>query len=217
MITFPAVRDPGSIELLFRNIRTHDKPDKITTDYLASIGFRRQPDVKLLELLFFLGFIDNNLSPTDQWNAVKEVSDGQFKSVLSPAIHKAYLKVFQYQSEQQSTDSKVLMAFFKKETGVSDTESAYMVMTLQVLLDLADLQAATAEKGEEAPAVPAPAEKEPAPVPQTALPFVSDEPAPGIDELASGVSLNITIPAEAMDSELRELIKSLLRKTLQDN
>ncbi|RKZ04306.1 hypothetical protein DRQ21_03020 [Candidatus Fermentibacteria bacterium] len=218
MITFPAVRDPGSIELLFRNIRTHDKPDKITTDYLASIGFRRQPDVKLLELLFFLGFIDSNLSPTEQWDAVKEVSDGEFKSVLSPAIQKAYLKVFQYQSEQQSTDSKVLMAFFKKETGVSDTESAYMVMTLQVLLDLADLQASVAEKEEEeAPAVPAPAEKEPVPVPQPALPVVSDEPAPGIDELASGVSLNITIPAEAMDSELRELIKTLLRKTLQDN
>jgi hypothetical protein len=217
MKIFPAVRDPGSIELLFRNIRTHDKPDKITTDYLASIGFRRQPDVKLLELLFFLGFIDNNLSPTDQWKAVREVSDQQFKAVLSPAIQKAYLKVFQYQSEQQSTDSKVLMTFFKKETGVSDTESAYMVMTLQVLLDLADLQATAAEKEEEAPAVPAPEEKEAAPVPQTALPVVSDEPAPGIDELASGVSLNITIPAEAMDSELRELIKTLLRKTLLDN
>jgi len=216
MKTYPAVRDPGSIELLFRNIRTHDEPDKITTDYLASIGFRRQPDVKLLELLFFLEFIDNNLSSTDQWKAVKQVSDRQFKAVLSSAIQKAYRKVFQYQSDQQSNDSKILMAFFKKETGVSDTESAYMVMTLQVLLDLADLQTTVAVK-QEAPAVPAPAEKKPPPVPEAALPIVSDEPAPGIDELASGVSLNITIPAEAMDSELRDIIKTLLRKTLLNN
>ncbi len=216
MKTYPAVRDPGSIELLFRNIRTHDEPDKITTDYLASIGFRRQPDVKLLELLFFLDFIDNNLSSTNQWKAIKQVSDQQFKAVLSSAIQKAYRMVFQYQSDQQSNDSKILMAFFKKETGVSDTESAYMVMTLQVLLDLADLQATVAEK-QETPAVPAPAEKKHPPVSGTTLPVVSDEPAPGIDELASGVSLNITIPAEAMDSELREIIKTLLRKTLLNN
>jgi hypothetical protein len=214
MNTYPAVGEPGSIELLFRSIRTHNEPDKITTDYLASIGFRRQPDVKLLELLFFLGFIDNNFSSTEYWKSVREVSDSQFKTILSSAVETAYSEVFLYQSEQNSADSKVLMAFFKEKTGVSDTESAYMVMTLQVLLDLADLQPSTTRK-QEVPAVPAPPEQESPPVPKTTLPVVSDEPAPGIDELASGVSLNITIPADAMDPELRELIKKLLRNTLQ--
>lgn len=213
MKTYPAVRDPGSIELLFRNIRSNDQPDKITTDYLASIGFRRQPDVKLLELLFFLGFIDNNLSPTDQWKAIKDINDEQFVEILSPAIEKAYQKVFQYQTEQGSTDSKVLIAFFKKQTGVSDTESAYMVLTLQVLIDLADLKK-TATKKDKTPAIPAPEKEEVSGALKTSLPDVSDEPAPGMNSLANGVSLNILIPPEAMDAELIAMIKELIRKTL---
>ncbi|MCK5130680.1 MAG: DUF5343 domain-containing protein [Candidatus Sabulitectum sp.] len=213
MKTYPAVRDPGSIELLFRSIRSKDQPDKITTDYLASIGFRRQPDVKLLELLFFLGFIDNNLAPTDQWRTIKDISDEQFREILSSAIAEAYRKVFQYQTEQESTDSKILMAFFKKETGVSDTESAYMVLTLQVLIDLADFQDAAAKKEGE-PAVPAPIKNRVPEPPKATLPDVSDEPAPGMNGFANGVSLNITIPASAMDAELIAMVKELLKKAL---
>lgn len=213
MKTYPAVRDPGSIELLFRSIRSKDQPDKITTDYLASIGFRRQPDVKLLELLFFLGLIDNNLAPTDQWRTIKDISDEQFREILSTAIAEAYKKVFLYQTEQESTDSKILMAFFKKETGVSDTESAYMVLTLQVLIDLADFQDAAAKK-EGGPAVPAPKKNEVSEASTETLPDVSDEPAPGMNGFANGVSLNITIPASAMDAELIAMVKELLKKAL---
>ncbi|MEA3267008.1 MAG: DUF5343 domain-containing protein [Candidatus Fermentibacteria bacterium] len=213
MKTYPAVRDPGSIELLFRNIRSKDQPDKITTDYLASIGFRRQPDVKLLELLFFLGFIDNNLSPTDQWKAIRDINDKDFRDILSPAISEAYQTVFQYQADQKTTDSKLLMTFFKKETGVSDTESAYMVLTLQVLIDLAQLNDTVPETNT-VPAVPVleSETEQTASDAKTSLPDVSDEPAPGMTNFANGVSLNITIPADAMDAELIAMIKKLLRK-----
>lgn len=213
MKTYPAVRDPGSIELLFRNIRSKDQPDKITTDYLASIGFRRQSDVKLLELLFFLGFIDNNLSPTDQWKAIRDVSDRNFRDILSHAIAKSYKTVFQYQSEQKSTDSKLLMAFFKKETGVSNTESAYMVLTLQVLSDLAQFND-TAPATDTDPAVPAPETEKTSLHVKSSLPDVSDEPAPGIATSADGISLHITIPAEVMDAELTAMIKKLLSKVM---
>jgi len=211
MKTYPAVRDPGSIELLFRNIRSKDQPDKITTDYLASIGFRRQPDVKLLELLYFLGFIDNNLSPTDQWKAIRNINDQNFRDILSPAIAKSYEAVFQYQSEQKSVDSKLLMAFFKKETGVSDTESAYMVLTLQVLVDLAQFND-TVPAANAVPAVPVQETENTSSYEQSDLPDVSDEPAPGLTSFANGVSLNITIPADAMDAELIAMIKKLLKK-----
>ncbi|MCK5842306.1 MAG: DUF5343 domain-containing protein [Candidatus Sabulitectum sp.] len=215
MKTYPAVRDPGSIELLFRNIRSKDQPDKITTDYLASIGFRRQPDVKLLELLFFLGFIDNNLSPTDQWKAIRDINDADFRGILSPAIAKAYQTVFQYQTDQKSKDSKLLMTFFRKETGVSNTESAYMVLTLQVLVDLAQFND-PAPATDTVPAVPVPeTETEKASLgARTTLPDVSDEPAPGMTNFTNGVSLNITIPADAMDAELIAMIKKLLRKVM---
>lgn len=213
MKTYPAVRDPGSIELLFRSIRSADEPDRITTDYLASIGFRRQPDVKLLELLFFLGFIDNNLSPTARWKAIKEITDQQFRNTLSAAVAESYKKVIEYQSNENTGDSKILMAYFKKKTGVSDTESAYMVLTLQVLRDLADFEETTPPPSTE-PAIPAPESEKTAQVLKDRLPDVSDEPAPGMADFAESISLNITIPAEAMDAELVAIVKELLKRVM---
>ncbi len=43
------------------------------------------------------------------------------------------------------------------------------------------------------------------------LPDVSDEPAPG-GKLSGKVSLNITIPASAMDEEMLDMIKILLNR-----
>ncbi len=128
----------GSIELLFRSVRNSPRPDKITTDYLASIGFRRQSDVKLLELLFFLGFIDSNLSPSELWNAASDSDEIAFASILAGALSKSYSKVFEIYPDGRNIDGKALMTLFKEQTGVSDTEAAYMVLTLQVLADMAD-------------------------------------------------------------------------------
>ncbi len=208
MNTYPAVRDPGSIELLFRSVRNSPRPDKITTDYLASIGFRRQSDVKLLELLFFLGFIDSNLSPSELWNAASDSDEIAFASILAGALSKSYSKVFEIYPDGRNIDGKALMTLFKEQTGVSDTEAAYMVLTLQVLADMADFG-----KGEtlqqKSPAVPAPEEEKTEPSPS--LPDVPDEPAPTIEIPREGLSLNITIPPEAMDKEMTEIVKSLLK------
>ncbi len=213
MNTYPAVRDPGSMELLFRNIRTKKAPDKITTDYLATVGFRRQSDVKLLELLFFLGFIDNNLAPSELWESASGSDESGFAALLADSISKAYSKVFEIYPRERNIDGKALMAFFRDQTGVSDTEAAYMVLTLQVLSDIADFRkVAAVPPGEDKPAVPAPEETPPGPA-QT-LPDVSEEPAPTIEIPREGLSLNISIPPEAMDREMTEIVKALLKKLL---
>lgn len=213
MNTYPAVRDPGSIELLFRNIRSKEQPDKITTDYLASAGFRRQSDVKLLELLFFLGFIDSNLSPSDLWKSAMGSDESTFAKLLAGALSGAYAKVFDTYPERKNIDGKALMAFFRDQTGVSDTEAAYMVLTLQVITDIADFgKTGTVRTQETEPAVPAPQEK--AREKDHPLPDVSGDPAPTIEIPREGLSLNITIPPEAMDREMTTIVKALLRKLL---
>lgn len=213
MNTYPAVRDPGSMELLFRNIRTGEAPDKITTDYLATVGFRRQTDVKLLELLFFLGFIDNNLAPSKLWEAAAGTDESAFAAILADAVSEAYSRVFEMYPRSGSIDGKALMAFFRDQTGVSDTEAAYMVLTLQVLTDIADFsKEETLQPVKPGPAVPAPEEYPPEP--GQSLPDVSDDPAPTIEIPGEGISLNISIPPEAMDREMTEIVKTLLRKLL---
>lgn len=213
MKTYPAVRDPGSIELLFRNVRASEPPDKITTDFLSSIGFRRQSDVKLLELLFFLGLIDSNLAPTALWKGVLGCSEGEFREKLAPEVLRAYSRIFAAHPAGGELDGRSMLAMFKSETGVTDTEAAYMVLTLQVLSDITDLGArASAEEKAGPHAVPAP--KEPPEAPAQTLPDVPDEPAPRVEMPQEGLSLNITIPPDAMDAEMTEIVKALLRKLI---
>ncbi len=210
MNTYPAVRDPGSIELLFRTIRLKQPPEKVTTDYLVSAGFRRQTDVKLLELLFFLGLIDSNLAPSDIWRSATGVEEKEFASVLAVALSTAYSKVFEKYPCGKNIDGKALMTMFKEETGVSDTEAAYMVLTVQVLSDIADFSENTGYATEQPPAVPAPDEE--THLPSGTVPDVSDEPAPTISIPEKGVVLNISIPPELIDREMQEILKTLLRK-----
>ncbi len=208
MNTYPAVRDPGSIELLFRSVRNSPRPDKITTDYLASIGFRRQSDVKLLELLFFLGFIDSNLSPSELWNAASDSDEIAFASILAGALSKSYSKVFEIYPDGRNIDGKALMTLFKEQTGVSDTEAAYMVLTLQVLADMADFGKGETLQQKSPPSRRLRKKKLNPPPPSRMFPT---SPPPTIEIPREGLSLNITIPPEAMDKEMTEIVKSLLK------
>lgn len=212
MNTYPAVRDPGSIELLFRTIRSKQPPEKVTTDYLVSAGFRRQTDVKLLELLFFLGFIDNTLAPSQIWKSSTGVEEEEFASVLAESLSGAYAKVFEKYPCGKNIDGKALMTMFKEETGVTDTEAAYMVLTVQVLSDIADFRDTPARTSEEnqVPAVPVPEEVESAH--HQFAPDAPAEPAPTITIPEKGVTLNISIPPELIDREMKEIIKALLKK-----
>jgi hypothetical protein len=235
MNAYPAVRDPGSIGHLFRTIRSTDAPEKITADYLASIGFRRQSDAKLLELLLFLGFINSNKSPSAEWKSLQGVTDDQFMAILSHAMEASYCKVFQnFNPESWMPDSlgfmpastgkvllvnrldgKALMSFFHEETGVSDTEIAYMVLTLQVLSDLAGFQKSSAparDMHSNKPLVSVTPDNRIKPALETARPNLPVNLSPETGNPQGKVSLNITIPSEAMDAELTDLIKKLLKK-----
>jgi hypothetical protein len=81
------------------------------------------------------------------------------------------------------------MAYFKAETGASDTETAYMVLTLQILSDLARLPGSS-------------------PVPNT-------DPEPPEDPPGAGkpvtLTLNITLDPLA-DPDLAALLKRVLER-----
>ncbi|PIE51443.1 hypothetical protein CSA37_12005 [Candidatus Fermentibacteria bacterium] len=210
MNTYPAVRDPGSIELIFRRIRSSTPPDKVTKGYLEAAGFRRQTDLKLLELLFFLGFIDSSLSPSNLWKNSVELEEKDFASLLGASLSKAYAGIFKKYPRGSSIDGRSLMELFKKETGVSDTEAAYMVLTVQVLSDIADFSGNLDLTANTSPVVPAP--ESPAETRADNALNVSAEPAPTISVPENGITLNITIPPELVDNEIREIVKTLLKK-----
>jgi hypothetical protein len=225
---YPAIKDPGSIEkLLERSVRT-SPPVTADRDYLAGLGFRREVDTSLLELLVFLGFTDAGGVPTRLWS--DSIGPGA-AGVLGRTIRKSYRQLFSEVPEAHATDGTMLMDFFRRSTGVSDPDAAYMVLTFKVLCDLAEIPPAGRGSELEPPVPPEPPVAEPEPAEPPAAPFspaASQMPeksaadCPEITPMVRGrceapvirLSIHIDISGDS-DPQMRELANRLLRKQLE--
>jgi len=227
--SFPAIHDPGIIEKLLDVIENRDPPNVVDIDFLESAGLRRETDEQLMQLLEFLGYLDDNHQPTNVWRQSRDRS--RAPALLGNAVHAAYWKLFdRYPDAAETTDGSTLMSFFREETGADERTAAYMILTFKVLCDLSDFQAGQAEEsmprrdedGEEAPP-----ETEPGPEPETGAeeeeagepeedggPMVQPremEPPPKAAPEKIVLQLEVDVSAEP---ELAELVKKVLRKRL---
>ncbi len=213
---FPILHDPGSIELLLSTVARTDPPKLIDHDYLVSLGFKREVDDGLLKLLLFLGFIDDNGQPSVLWK--KSLDPKHAPQILRDSVRAAYGSLFKRFPDAHKEDGSILMEYFRVETGDSDPNVAYMILTFKVLCDLANLDLlnlADAEPGEK-PAKPAkkaasvkkPGKTQPADkVKAEVLPGQSG--SPGIR-----ISINIDLQ-DGSDPEFRDLVMKLLKKQLE--
>gem|GEM_PF-646476 len=225
---YPAIRDPGSIEkLLERSVRSVP-PETVDRDYLAGLGFRREVDTSLLDLLGFLGFTDAVGVPTRLWS---DSSGPGAAGVLGRSIRNSYRQLFSEVPEAHATDGTMLMDFFRRSTGVSDPDAAYMVLTFKVLCDLAEIPPVGPGAEIEPPASPEPPRVEPeAAEPPSApsapaAPAVPEKATPDISEITPAsrdrcetpiirLSIHIDISGDS-DPQMRELANRLLRQQLE--
>ena len=213
---FPILHDPGSIELLLSTVARTDPPKLIDHDYLVSLGFKREVDDGLLKLLLFLGFIDDNGQPSVLWK--KSLDPKHAPQILRDSVRASYGSLFKRFPDAHKEDGSVLMEYFRVETGDSDPNVAYMILTFKVLCDLANLDLlnlADTEPGEK-PAKPA---KKGASVKKTEKTQPADREKVEILRGQNGsqgirISINIDLQ-DGSDPEFRDLVKKLLKKQLE--
>ncbi len=196
MIVIPAIREPASIAPFLKALAQTTVPGKVDANFMAGIGFRRQSDVRLLELLHYLGFMDSSFQPTEVWRKYFSAPDEESKlSILGKTVAERYAEALRIGLNDDSSrlNGKAVMAYFKAETGASDTETAYMVLTLQILSDLAILPG-------------------PAPVLNTPPEPFDDTPFPGAGKTIT-LTLNITLDPST-DPDLAALLRRVLERNL---
>lgn len=211
---FPAVRDPGSIDLLLNLIRQTSPPPLVDLDYLRDAGFRRDGDNALVDLLVFLGFTDADGRPASMWKAYSSDRTGR---LLAEAVRKSYARLYDGFPDPEARDADELMPFFRKLTGSPDTDLAFMILTFRVLRDIA---------GPVTPAAPAPAQAQPL-RPLQAQPIVQPASAAGAGSMrgtgvriehAGDMRLRITIEVDASnDPELSALVRAMLAKAMRSS
>jgi len=224
---FPAVRDPGSIDLLLNFIRQNTQPPpQVDISYLRGAGFRRDGDDALVDLLVFLGFLDPDSRPTQAWKALSTDSSGR---ILAEAVRRSYARLYDVFPDPEARESDELMPFFRKVTGAPDTDLAFMILTFRVLRDIAGPAPAPALPPSPARQAQAPAAR-PSATPQATRPPSAPRPAPQAGHAASApdrpasvsieragdTRLRITIEVDGTgDAEMTSLVKALLAKALK--
>jgi len=211
LATYPAVHDPGSIEILLKKVASGDIPKIADNDYIEGAGFKRQLDENLLELLLFLGFIDDNGAPSELWTAY--ANPAKAPRLLGSSVISGYQKLYS-EGDVSGMDGLQLMAFFKRETEVPDAIAAYMVLTFQVLCDLAVFEDLPPKPAAPAPKKPS---SRPEPFPATAPSTAAVKHSKPSTQTETHAPVKLTLEIDVRsDPELRRLLLKLLRRQLEE-
>lgn len=215
VVAFPALHDPGIVEKLFDLVKSKEPPGKVDSKYLEKEGFRRGTDTKLLELLEFLGYVNDKGKPTEIWKRSRDRN--RAPGLLGSAVMTGYWKLFeQLPGAAKATDGASLMSFFKDQSDATDQEAAYMILTFKVLCDLSDFDAAVDEPLK--PERPAAAEEEEKKPEEAPAEGEAAEVLKQAMSIGSGAPVRLALQIEVdpgSEPELYDLLVKLLRKQLQ--
>jgi len=134
---YPYAVAPNRISILFDKILKASVPDKVTQQWLATVGLKSKNDRLLPSILKHIGFIDSAGVPTTLWNEYRGSSP---KLVIAKAIRQGYSDLFgTYPSAHELSDEE-LTAFFRGNTKQSDIAVKRIVQTFKALVSLADFR-----------------------------------------------------------------------------
>lgn len=140
MADFPYAQSPEKLANLLKTIPTIGKPEAFETKKLKSLGFTSSHDSKLLNVLKFLGLIEDKKggSPTDLWQALRT----DFGGTLAQCIRDSYSELFGIYPNAHTQDTESLRAFFTANTSVGADTVQKITSTFQTLVGLADFNKA---------------------------------------------------------------------------
>jgi hypothetical protein len=139
MSDFPYVVNANTLKVFLQKIPTIGKPEKLTVEVLASLGFKSSNDRRIGPVLKFLGFVSSDGSPTEQWVAYRDKSKSG--AVLAGCIKAAYADLFTVYPDAQNKDVEALRNFFSTHTTGGESVLRFTVGTFRGLCELADFGA----------------------------------------------------------------------------
>ena len=130
---YPYLANVASMKKFLEHIQSAGVPQKVTLQYIASVGFKSKNDRAILTVLKFIGFVDNSGVPTKLWQAYRVKS--QSPKVLAGALKTAYKNLFDTYPDANRKDNEALRNFFSSHTSVAENTVALMVRTFKTMAD----------------------------------------------------------------------------------
>jgi Family of unknown function (DUF5343) len=127
---------------LFGKIRDAQAPEKLTNQILIDWGFKSKNHRAFIPILKALGFLTDDGKPTQRYHDYR--SHSASKSVMGEAIKEAYSDIFFIKEKPTSADKELIEGKFKSFHNTSDVVAGLMSKTFFALLEMADINGASA-------------------------------------------------------------------------
>lgn len=106
----PNTPSPKNVKEFFEKIKTLGVPNKVTNDYLKTIGFKSSYDSYLITVCKSLGFIGANNKPSDKWVDFKDKNKAP--KVMADAINTTYVDLFKTYPDAHTKNEQELSDYF---------------------------------------------------------------------------------------------------------
>ncbi len=136
MPDFPYIQTTGRMKDFFTKIPSVAAPDRVTINWLSSVGFKSKNDRPMIGVLEFIGFTASK-KPTDRWTAFRDNS--QSARVMAEGIIQGYADLFGTFPDAYNRNEKDLRNFFTTMTpSAGEQVIRKTVNTFRALCTLAD-------------------------------------------------------------------------------
>jgi hypothetical protein len=117
---------PATIPKFLDTIQGLGVPNRVTNQYLTSIGFKSTNDRALVPVLKSLGFLDTSGVPTERWKNYRDKAKA--KGVLAAAITEAYSGLFETYPDAYRRDNEALRNYFSTHSSNLNEKTLQLVV-----------------------------------------------------------------------------------------
>ncbi len=130
------INNVGSLTRFFESIRTAGVPDRVTLEFLKTLGFKSTNDRPIISVIKAIGFLDENGRPTATYRAYRDHTKGP--RVLATALRAAYSDIFLANTKANELTVDKLSGIIAAKVSKGDKVIKLIASTFKTLTKIAD-------------------------------------------------------------------------------
>jgi hypothetical protein len=140
----------GNLGKFLEEIRTAGVPERVTFEFLKTLGFKSSNDRPIIGVLKAIGFLDANGTPTDSYRSFRDPDLGP--KVLARALRSAYADLYLANTKAHDLPLEKLKGIIATKTSKGTVVVKLIASTFKALAKAADFSEPTEAKAPGKPA-----------------------------------------------------------------
>lgn len=136
------INNTGSLSRFLRKIKTAGVPERVTVEFLKTLGFKSSNDRPIIPIMKGIGFLDANGSPTERYKSYRANDGGR---VLAEALRDSYSAIFLADIRAQDLELDELKGIIASKSTKGEPTVLRIAKTFQTLAKAADFSQVDAE------------------------------------------------------------------------